>query len=432
VQHIFPVLLVLLSTAMLTAMLQSRLPGRLARLVIAGWAAQVAGVVANLAVTILVYHSGDALNYHRQGSRIAGSARMDPFVLIPELFKSIFQLDSLVSSSIEGTDATATMVASVALLCLILWDSLYAVSLLVGMGSFFGKVLLFMGIRRRFSVGQQPYVLGAILFVPSAVFWTGGIIKESVVLFGLGLAIWGGAELVRRSSIPAGAAALAGLMIVGLVKSYILLTAVVAYGVYLYWQGAVRRGVIEIKPVRLVLGGVVAIGGIIAVGSMFPRMSIANLAQEMSHLQDVGNRGGSGYSIGAGADASLAQQLFFAPLALVTSLYRPFLFEVRNPQMLVSALETTAGLVLSLRAFQRYGLAGLKEVFVRRPFLMFCLVFAVLTGVGVGLASANLGTLARYRAPLVPFFAILLAVTNAPSAVRRPSRVAVPRRRMVA
>ncbi|MCB9675605.1 MAG: hypothetical protein H6737_10840 [Alphaproteobacteria bacterium] len=426
-EHFLPVLVVSAASLAVALAIQNSLPGRLARLVVTGWVVHFLGVWANLAVTILVYRHGDALNYHRQGVGLAVDARLNPAGVLPELVKAMLQMDSLIESSIEGTDATASMVSAVALLCVVLADSLYAVSLLVGMLAFFGKLMLFLGIRDYFPKAQHAYLLGAILFVPSAVFWTGGIIKEAVVTFGLGTAGWGLSQAARRRSTAGLVVAGFGVAVTGLIKAYVVLTAVVALGAFLYWQGAVKKGRIEIRPIRLAIGTAVAIGGVLIVGSLFPRMSIGNLASEMAHLQDVGNRGGSGYSIGAGAEASLTQQLVFAPLALVTALYRPFLFEATNPQMLISALETTLGLILTLRAFRNMGFSGLREGLVRLPFLVFCIVFVGLTGVGVGLASANLGTLSRYRVPIVPFFAILVTALNAPEVVRA---VAAPKVRV--
>jgi hypothetical protein len=44
------------------------------------------------------------------------------------------------------------------------------------------------------------------------------------------------------------------------------------------------------------------------------------------------------------------------------------------------------------------------------PLLVFAFMFVLGLGVAVGLTSTNLGTLSRYRVPLVPFFASLLVV----------------------
>jgi hypothetical protein len=42
---------------------------------------------------------------------------------------------------------------------------------------------------------------------------------------------------------------------------------------------------------------------------------------------------------------------------------------------------------------------------------MFCTVFVLALALGTGLATTNMGTLSRYRAPMEPFFFILIMVT---------------------
>jgi len=51
-------------------------------------------------------------------------------------------------------------------------------------------------------------------------------------------------------------------------------------------------------------------------------------------------------------------------------------------------------------------------------------VFVMAFGIAVGLASSNLGTLSRYRSPLVPFFVVLLLVLGKPRRARSPARKA--------
>jgi hypothetical protein len=52
------------------------------------------------------------------------------------------------------------------------------------------------------------------------------------------------------------------------------------------------------------------------------------------------------------------------------------------------------------------------------PVLLFCIVFVITMGVAIGLASSNLGTLSRYRMPMMPFFAALLFVLTAKPATQ--------------
>jgi hypothetical protein len=66
----------------------------------------------------------------------------------------------------------------------------------------------------------------------------------------------------------------------------------------------------------------------------------------------------------------------------------------------------------------------LAELVWRNPLLRFALCFTVLFGTGVGLATTNMGTLSRYRIPLMPLFGpIIFYLYNR---AQSPRRLALP------
>ncbi len=50
------------------------------------------------------------------------------------------------------------------------------------------------------------------------------------------------------------------------------------------------------------------------------------------------------------------------------------------------------------------------ETIKKSPLLLFCIAFVGSFAVCVGLATSNLGSLSRYRVPMMPFYATLLLV----------------------
>jgi cytochrome c oxidase assembly factor CtaG len=91
---------------------------------------------------------------------------------------------------------------------------------------------------------------------------------------------------------------------------------------------------------------------------------------------------------------------------------------------LVNALETTVLTLLFVRLLFTRNLSNVRRQITNNPFLVFCLVFVIAFGIAVGLASSNMGTLSRYRSPLLPFFVVLLFVLGKPLRVRSPAREA--------
>jgi len=47
--------------------------------------------------------------------------------------------------------------------------------------------------------------------------------------------------------------------------------------------------------------------------------------------------------------------------------------------------------------------------------------FVLVLALGTGLSTANLGTLSRYRAPMMPFFLLLLIILREPEKAPAPS-----------
>jgi len=85
------------------------------------------------------------------------------------------------------------------------------------------------------------------------------------------------------------------------------------------------------------------------------------------------------------------------PRALFRAMFRPFLWEGKNPLLLLPALENLALIVLILLAI----------LFPQRPrspgFAGFCLIFSLLLLLVMGLTTPVLGTLDRYRISALPF-----------------------------
>ena len=115
-----------------------------------------------------------------------------------------------------------------------------------------------------------------------------------------------------------------------------------------------------------------------------------------------------------------------APQAVVVALFRPFLWESRNPTMLLSALEATYFIVLTIRILLRVGVGSTLRAIASSPVLTLCFVFSLIFAISVGISSGNFGTLVRYKIPLMPFYLaglyILQSITQTQTVRRRPAR----------
>ncbi len=119
----------------------------------------------------------------------------------------------------------------------------------------------------------------------------------------------------------------------------------------------------------------------------------------------TGRDAGSGYSLGE-LDGTFNSMINLAPQAINVSLFRPYLWEVRNPLMLLSALESTLLLFLCIYILFK---KNLKIFSAFSNFnVLFALIFSISFAFAVGVSTFNFGTLVRYKIPLLPFFLIAI------------------------
>lgn len=372
------------------------------------------------------YEGSDVITYHVGGVMLADLVRGDPVRYAPEVLELMFYGEPRLPfwTGIEGSP-TASMFAISSISALVVNDSLYGMCTFFSLLAFFGFVALFRVFRETFPDRYALPLLWSTALVPSTILWTSAILKETVAIGALGFLLLGlhrvahkryawGAMLIVVASVP-----------IALVKPYILVAAVLAAAVWGYWMFAKTRsgGTVVIPTWHLLLGGAVALAALVGVGVLFPQFSLSTVSDDIDRMQDVGTRirGSSYFSVGA-AQQGPAARILLAPVALATSLFRPFIFESTGATMLINGLETTVVTVLFARGIWKQG-TGAWRIVRSSPLLIFALVFTIVFGIAVGLASTNLGSLSRYRAPLFPFFAALIAVWNV---APRSERAAAP------
>lgn len=393
-----------------TAALQRGRPPGETRVVWVGLLGHLVASAAQVVITLYWYGGGDLVFYAETGAQAGRLLDIDPAFYGWELLKILFQQEGYVPIPMEGYGtSTGTMVVLAAFLLYPLGGSILAGCLLLSVVAFFSRVLLLRVYLRHLPSEQHRALCLAVLLVPSVTFWGAAIAKETVALIGLG-PMFSGADLLLsggglRKRVQGAVPLLIGGAIVWLVKPYIVVAFVVGFCVWWY-VSQLRARNLRPSAIHLLGGGAVGLIGIWALGEVVPTYSVDAVAERAAGLQAVGRTvdGGSNYELGNVAARGFGQQLLFAPMALVYSLFRPFIFESRNALMALNSLETTWITYLVARSAFRGGWRGVFDVVQRWPVLAFSMVFVLILGIGVGISTSNLGTLTRYRMPMVPFY----------------------------
>ncbi|MCA9605733.1 MAG: hypothetical protein KC619_09070 [Myxococcales bacterium] len=391
--------------------------------------AHIVAAFGQVWATLVYYRGGDALMYHAQSAQLSRLVIASPHRYLPEVLTMLVQGDARFPFPVPliGT-STGSQVALTSLIEIPCLRSYVATSVAYSLIAFVGARLLYQVFRDRFPVRLHVRLLVATMAIPSVVFWTSGILKEVVASAAFGAMVLAIHWVSRDRWLKGVLLLVPSVIVTAVFKGYVAGTFFVAAGVFLYWSRALGRGTLSLRPAYMVSFGLAAVLAVLVLGRVLPRYSVDGIVDEAARLQTLGMRveGGSNYELGS-SDDSLATQALLAPLALLTALFRPLPFEVSGVGA-VNGFETVGFLLWFLYVAARRRWGDVYRVIRGSPILVFSVVFIVLFGIGVGLASTNLGTLSRYRAPMMPLFASLLIVVQslAPAIVRTKAPVSPP------
>ena len=142
------------------------------------------------------------------------------------------------------------------------------------------------------------------------------------------------------------------------------------------------------------------------------KYAITELAQSMSKIQGAYNAVTEGnesqFSLGVDFDGSPGSLLKMAPAAIIATLFRPFIWEVRKVSQLLSAFESLAVLLFTIFTLWKVGIKFFFRNIIKDPAILYCFLFAVLFALFVGATTPNFGTLVRYKIPAMPFYVLAI------------------------
>lgn len=357
----------------------------------------------------------DADTYRLNGLELAQMLDLQFNWISGELVALLFHRPSFFDNAVTGAGTnTGSMSAAAAWFTFLMGGSTYAAHALVAGLSMVSTFALFDVLRDECPHVPPQRIFAAVVLFPSIAFWSAAFHKESFCLMGTALAAcsWRAARQRKIRAIPYG---IVGLTTIALFRAPALPPLLLGLTVYFIVERVQKAQGAEVGlvgPMNLAIGVVVLGAGMVGITRLAPGLGLENLGEIIAHQQQswAAVEGGSSFEVEAPVERSLAAQLVMAPLGLVNALLRPQLFDVRNPLMLVSALEMTFIAVLLFRALKLHGGRGLLRHIQSSPIAVLCAVVTLIGCTFVGLTTLNFGSLARYRSPFLPFYGCLLAI----------------------
>ncbi len=371
------------------------------------------------------YGGGDTFSYYTHGAAHIVNAFYENFSAGLKLLTANGEFDPETykySSKIwMYRDQTSYFIVRIAAIFGVLTYNTYSsVALLFAFFSFWGLWLMYQSFYKIYPE-LNKWLAVSIFFVPTVFFWGSGILKDTVTLGATGFLVYSFIQLAfeRKNMVWNSILMAFSIYLIISVKLYIFLSLMPALILwfFLYRIGRIRSAVARalVAPILLVVGGFLAYYVALKAGEDNKRYALDQIAETAQvTAYDIrywtGRDAGSGYSLGE-LDGTFESMIKLAPQAVNVALFRPYLWEVNNPLMLLSALEALFLLGLTIRLFYRNKLVHIGQS-LKSPIILFCLGFAIIFAFGVGISTYNFGTLSRYRIVMVPFFLMALFILD--------------------
>lgn len=248
---------------------------------------------------------------------------------------------------------------------------------------------------------KQTELALSIYLIPSILLWTSGVLKESIMMFGLGMLCLSFSQVMKNFSLRYFVLLFFSIIVLYISKMYILIAIL---------PGLITALVLIKTKIKTTLVPFFIVHILFLFLAFNLRVFQYDFLQILCFkqqdfavlVQKVGNVG----SLIQIPELNPTWISFFknAPVAFINSLVRPHLFESYSPFVLLSAIENIFLLVLIITNLFFISIKKMKG----KELFYLCISFVVILFILSGLTTPVMGALVRYRAPALPFLIIAL------------------------
>lgn len=381
-----------------------------------GILAKLSGAVAFCAVYMYYYKDGDALNYFDSSRAIGNLLFKEPgafsrIVFLGEVSVDTFSKFNNHTGWPENLNDPFSFffIRLISPLNLLAFWNFTACSILLAALSYSGIWKLYTVFCEQFpSITKELAV--AILFLPSVVFWSSGLLKDTITLSALGWFIFSLYKILNRQFLFKHFLYLViSAFLLLSMKPYILYALVVASSVWLSVHFLKKISDPSERfiyaPAFILFFGALTIFITFQIGKDKGRFSIDKLENKM--LLSQGDNTAKSTFYKEPVYNTVSSILKSVPANINVTLFRPYIWETKNSLTLFASIESCFLLFFLLWLLIRSDLSLLFKNLLTDPFLVFSLFFILILSFIVGLSTDNFGTLVRFRIPVLPFYMAL-------------------------
>jgi len=285
--------------------------------------------------------------------------------------------------------------------------------------SLFAAVVAYTGIWKLYSLFVEKYpelfklfAIG-ILFVPSVLYWGSGILKDTIIMFSLGWLLYSIHKVLNKKyKLKYFFMIIISSIVIIIIKSYVFVVLLPTLAIWIFYD---RTQLIKNKLLRKLSLPFFIMTSLVI--SLFVLSSLSSSLGKYGNVDSMIEKaritqedlirtelyGDNSFYIGEIGNSPL-ELVSLAPKAIIAGLFRPFLWDARNPFMLISGIENFIVLLLFIWIFFKRNVLLVFKLISQDPFVLGMLIFVVFFAFGIGLSASNFGALVRYRIPLLPLF----------------------------
>ncbi len=355
------------------------------------------------------YHSGDTFGFSDDASKLANVFWNNPY----GYFKFLVGEDessTVISTLVNTQSRSLFFIKIISFINLFTGNNYWITSLYFSLVSFWTAFLLFQKMATSFPNSKHAAAI-AFLFFPSVVFWSSGIIKESLAVAGLFILARVYVILLtnKKPFWWEWLLAFVSVIIVWRLKYYWIAVFIpVAITTLLVHYGT-KRGNLKTN-IKILMWIVFFLMFCFGVSFIHPNFYLENfLLVLVDNYNQFINISPQESVIRYQLEATWLSVILNAPLALMSGLCRPFIWEAQNLLQMIVAIENlficflVASALISIRSL---------NLSPYRLFIFSTSVYIVILCLFLALSTPNLGTLSRYKIGFQPFLVFGLLADN--------------------
>ena len=367
---------------------------------------------------------GDSMGlYHTEGRNLYHLILADvqnlEFLFKPGSQFNLHLVKNPYNAGYYGGEANFMLIRLDAVFSFLTFGRYAPINLLFAAIGFSGLWKLFLFFYDQYPKMHKQFAI-CILFFPTVVFWSSGLLKDTLCIAALGWITYSLYEIMyfRRSILKNLIILIFFTYLLVIIKVYIILAYLPFLILFIILKNIkdVKNNFLKwlIAPALIVLSIFVFSKVMSSFDTELGGYAVDEVTTSISYLntglsQKTGQEdASSNFNLGTEFEPSFFGLLKIAPYAIGATFFRPFIWEASKITQMLAAVESLVLMFFTLYILIKTGPLQFIRWVLTDPLIMYCFLFAIVFGLFVGASTVNFGTLVRYKIPSLPFYAISL------------------------